>query len=82
MQTLKNYVKQGGFYKAVVEDGSDIIFICHDEGKILYHNNSVRETLGYSGNSLVNKKFFQLHFTPLSSLESFQKAYLASTKKI
>ena len=38
MKKLEAYVKKGSFYKAVVEDGSDIIFIVNYEGKILYHN--------------------------------------------
>ncbi|MBS1682567.1 MAG: response regulator [Bacteroidetes bacterium] len=79
MQTLRNYVKQGGFYKAVVEDGSDLIFIVDYEGQILYHNNSVKETLGYGSNTLVSKNFFD--FILPETLVDFKKAYLASTKK-
>jgi len=58
MKNLEQYVRKGNFYKSVVEDGSDIIFIVDFEGKILYHNNSVRETLGYRSKSLVGKNFF------------------------
>src|SRR5258708_19664560 len=79
MSELRDYVKRGGFFKAVVEDGSDIIFIVDYNGEILYHNNSVKETLGYGSNSLVGKNFFS-YILP-SSLISFQKAYLISTKK-
>jgi PAS domain-containing protein len=43
---LASYVKQGRFYKSVVEDGRDIIFVVDFEGKILYHNKSVYGTLG------------------------------------
>jgi len=55
---LQQYVQKGSFYKAVVEDGSDIIFVVDYTGKIHYHNTSVLETLGYRSNSLINKNFF------------------------
>ena len=54
---LKSYVKKGLFFKSVVEDGSDIIFIVDYNGEILYHNNSTKETLGYKLNSLVGRNF-------------------------
>ncbi len=79
MTELKDYVKRGGFCKAVVEDGSDIIFIVDYDGGILYHNNSVKETLGYGSHSLVGKNFFD--FISPKSLADFKKAYAASTKK-
>src|SRR5260221_14584223 len=79
MKTLKTYVKLGGFFKAVVEDGSDIIFIVDYEGEILYHNPSVKETLGYGINTLVGKNFFD--FILPSSLSIFRRAYQQSTKK-
>ncbi len=79
MSELRDYVKRGGFFKAVVEDGSDIIFIVDYNGEILYHNNSVKETLGYGPNSLVGKNFFS-YILP-STLITFQRAYHASTKK-
>jgi PAS domain S-box-containing protein len=47
MKHLQQYIRKGSFYEAVVEDGSDIIFIVDFDGTILYHNKSVRETLGY-----------------------------------
>jgi len=58
MKQLENYIKKGFFYEAVVEDGSDIIFIVDFHGKILYHNSSVHETLGYRAKSLIGKNFF------------------------
>ena len=58
MASLASYVKKGGFFKAVVEDGSDLIFIVDYNGVILYHNNSVKETLGYKAKSLIAKNFF------------------------
>ena len=60
MKSLDNYVKKGLFYKSVVEDGSDIIFVVDYQGNIVYHNSSVEETLGYEPNSLVNKNFFDI----------------------
>jgi len=55
---IQQYVKKGSFYKAVVEDGSDIIFVVDFTGLIHYHNSSVHETLGYRSNTLVGKNFF------------------------
>jgi PAS domain S-box-containing protein len=55
---LQQYVKKGSFYEAVVEDGSDIIFIVDFEGTIHYHNTAVHQTLGYRPKSLDGKNFF------------------------
>ncbi|MDX1629096.1 MAG: ATP-binding protein, partial [Fulvivirga sp.] len=76
---LKDYVKAGDFYKAVVEDGSDIIFIVDYKGKILYHNPSVEETLGHAPGSLVNKNFFE--YIEPETLSDFGKEFEESTKK-
>ncbi len=73
MKRLESYVRKGAFYKAVVEDGSDIIFIVNSDGKILYHNASVRETLGYRAKSLIGKNFFD-YILP-SSLEEFKQNF-------
>lgn len=78
MKKLETYVKKGNFYKAVVEDGSDIIFIVDFEGNILYHNASVHETLGYRARSLMGKNFFD-YILP-SSLDEF-KANFKQTQK-
>lgn len=55
---LEQYIKKGSFYKAVVEDGSDIIFIIDYSGDISYHNSSTRETLGYRSKNLIGRNFF------------------------
>jgi PAS domain S-box-containing protein len=60
MKKLEEYVRKGLFYKAVVEDGSDIIFIVDYHGEIIYHNASVEETLGHKPNSLIGKNFYEL----------------------
>ena len=77
--TLQAYVRKGLFYKSVVEDGSDIIFLVDYEGTVLYHNHSVRETLGYSHNSLVGKNFFD--YVPPHLLPYFKKQFTISTRK-
>jgi PAS domain S-box-containing protein len=77
--TLQAYVRKGLFYKSVVEDGSDIIFIVDYEGKVLYHNHSVRETLGYAYQSLVGKNFFD--YVPSHLLAYFKKQFAISTRK-
>jgi PAS domain S-box-containing protein len=76
---LLNYIKKGGFYKSVVEDGSDIIFIVDYDGKILYHNNSAFEVLGYRAKSLIGKNFFS--FIAVTDLELFRKKFNASQRK-
>lgn len=79
MTAIKEYVKKGLFYKSVVEDGSDIIFIADYDGEILYHNDSVEETLGHKPKSLVGKKLFDLILP--ATLKQFQREYKASTRK-
>ncbi len=78
-KSLTTYVRKGSFYKSVVEDGSDIIFIVDYHGNILYHNNSVKEILGYRASSLVGKNFF--HFIPPPLLLDFKEEIRKSTKK-
>src|SRR6478609_5112119 len=77
MNSLDNYVKKGLFYKSVVEDGSDIIFVVDYQGTIVYHNASVGYTLGHK--KLVGKNFFD--FILPESLPALKKKYLAGTKK-
>jgi len=55
---IDNYVKKGSFYEAVVEDGSDIIFVVDYTGRIRYHNASALQILGYRSKSLIGKNFF------------------------
>ncbi len=79
MKKLEEYVKKGSFYKAVVEDGSDIIFIVTYEGKIIHHNASVEETLGHKPNSLVGKNFHD--FISRGTLSEFRRKYNLSCKR-
>ena len=44
-KSLQQYLEDERFYKTVVEDGSDIIFIVDFNFKIIYHNPSVKKTL-------------------------------------
>src|ERR1051325_11860808 len=76
---LDNYVRRGAFYEAVVEDGSDIIFIVDYTGNIHYHNASVKETLGYRSKSLIGKNFF-LFISP-DSLDDFKRKFKMSQKR-
>ncbi len=78
-KSLTTYVRKGSFYKSVVQDGSDIIFIVDYHGNILYHNNSVKEILGYRASSLVGKNFFT--FIPPQLLSNFTAEIKKSTKK-
>ncbi|MBP9926160.1 MAG: response regulator [Cyclobacteriaceae bacterium] len=79
MKSLSTYVKKGLFYKSVVDDGSDIIFIVNYEGTILYHNHSVQETLGYKTSGLVGKNFFD--YLPAHLLADFKKEFKKSTRR-
>lgn len=76
---LEQYVKKGSFYKAVVEDGSDIIFVVDYNGKIHYHNTSVHETLGYRSNSLIGKNFFT--YVRLETLNDLKRQFKQSQKR-
>jgi PAS domain S-box-containing protein len=75
MKSLKSYVAKGQFYRSVVDDGSDLIFVVDYEGVILYHNASVR-LLGYR--SLTGKNF--VDFLPNETKEEF-RANLAKTRR-
>jgi PAS domain S-box-containing protein len=76
---LQNYVNKGAFYEAVVEDGSDIIFIVDFTGKIRYHNASVHETLGYRSKSLIGKNFFD-YILP-STVQDLKEQFKKSQKR-
>lgn len=74
---LTKYVETGTFYKAVVEDGSDLIFIVDYFGLILYHNPAVKIVLGYEPMSLVKKNFFD--FIHPESVSQFKKDFKKCT---
>jgi len=76
---FKQYVRRGSFYAAVVEDGSDLIFIVDFEGNIHYHNSSVRVTLGYRGKTLTGKNFFD--FLPPATVDQLKKKFRQSEKR-
>ena len=78
-QNLKRYVTKGLFFQSVVEDGYDLIFVVDYEGQILYHNNAVRQTLGYPNSSLTGKNFFD--FIRAESLKSATAGFKASIRK-
>jgi PAS domain S-box-containing protein len=78
MKSLSGYIKKGLFFKSVVEEGSDVIFIVDYEGLILYCNNSVRE-LGYNGAGITGKNFFD--FIEPSVLMEFRKEFQKITKR-
>ena len=78
-QKLKRYVTKGLFFQSVVEDGYDLIFVVDYEGQILYHNNAVRQTLGYPNSSLTGKNFFD--FIRTESLKSATAGFKASIRK-
>lgn len=78
--SLSEYVEKGDFYKAVVEDGSDIIFILDFDGTILYHNKSVEETLGHAPLSLLGQNFFD--YIKKDTLKIFRSAFINSMTKL
>ena len=75
---FSQYVRKGSFYEAVVEDGSDLIFIVDFEGNIHYHNSSVR-ALGYRTKSLIAKNFFD-YILP-SSVQELKEKFAQSKKR-
>ncbi|MDH5605236.1 MAG: ATP-binding protein, partial [Cyclobacteriaceae bacterium] len=76
---LLDYIRSGAFYKAVVEDGSDIIFIVDYAGNILYLNKAVEETLGHATSTLIGKNFFD--YIHPETLEPLKTDFLQSTLK-
>jgi PAS domain S-box-containing protein len=76
---IQQYVNKGSFYKAVVEDGSDVIFIVDFTGNIQYHNASASQTLGYRSKSLIGKNFFE--FIRPSTLAELQLKFKESQKR-
>ncbi len=76
---LQQYVKKGSFYEAVVEDGSDIIFIVDYSGLICYHNSSTFETLGYRSKSLIGRNIFD-YLLP-SMVTSLKNKFKQSQKR-
>ncbi len=78
MKNLHAYIRKGKFYEAVVEQGSDIIFIVDFSGKIYYHNASVK-SLGYRAGTLIGKNIFD--FISPETLDSFQRQFRQSQRK-
>ena len=76
---LQQYVKKGSFYEAVVEDGSDIIFVVDYSGLICYHNASTFETLGYRSKSLIGRNIFD-YLLP-SMVTSLKNKFKQSQKR-
>ncbi len=76
---LKSYVTKGGFFRSVVEDGSDVIFIVDHEGNILYHNHAVKRNLGYGPGKLTGRNFFD--FLKPDAADATRKGFKNSTRK-
>ena len=76
---FKQYVQKGSFYAAVVEDGSDLIFLVDFDGNIHYHNSSVRGTLGYKGRTLNGKNFFD--FIPAATVDDLKEKFRQSRRR-
>jgi len=76
---FKQYLRKSSFYKAVVEDGADLIFVVDFEGNIHYFNSAVGHTLGYRGKSLLGKNFFD--FIPPSFSEELRQKFRSSQKR-
>ncbi len=76
MKSLRSYVAKGQFYRSVVDDGTDLVFVVDYEGMILYHNASVRE-LGYR--TLKGKNF--LDFLSEETKEAFRQNFEKTRRK-
>ncbi|MBL7849790.1 MAG: response regulator [Cyclobacteriaceae bacterium] len=77
-KSLQTYITRGKFYQTVVDDGSDIVLVVDYDGKILYHNASVKK-LGYRAGSLKGKSFFEL--MPAETVSETRRKFKACTKK-
>ncbi len=77
-KSLAPYIKKGKFYQSVVDDGSDMVFVVDYEGRILYHNDSVR-TLGYQAAKLKGKLLFDL--MPPETVGDIKKKFAQSCRK-
>ena len=75
MEELAKYLAEEKFYKTVVEDGTDIIFIVDYDANIVYHNPSVKKTIGYE--SLTGKHFFD--FINPKQLKGVKRLFTEST---
>lgn len=75
MKHLSKYLAEEKFYKTVVEDGSDIIFIVDYDANIVYHNPSVKKTIGYD--SLTEKYFFD--YIHPNQLKKVKRSFKEST---
>jgi PAS domain S-box-containing protein len=79
MKKLHDYLAKGMFYEAVVEDGSDIIFIVDFKGQILYHNDAAEEVLGHKPKSLIEKNMFD--YIKPDTHPVFDKKFAESIRK-
>ena len=64
MNKLRRYVEEGSFYKSVVEDGSDIIFIVDYSGEII----GMLERLTPLGQPLIFRQA-TLSYDPICALQ-------------
>jgi len=76
--TLKSYIQKESFFKSVVEDGSDIIFIVDYNCNILYHNPAVSNVLGYPTQSLFNESFYK--YIDPDDVSQFKIKFVECTK--
>ncbi len=70
--SLEKYIEEERFYKDVVEDGSDVIFVVDYDYNILYHNPSVRDTIGHQ--NLIGENFIEYLHPAIKKkvIESFE----------
>lgn len=77
-KALLSFIRKGKFYQAVVDDGSDLVFVVDYHGVILYHNASVK-ALGYRPGSVNGKSFFDL--MPPETTGDARKKFAQATRK-
>ncbi len=77
-EQLSEYINKGAFYKTVVEDGSDMIFIVDYDGIIHFSNTSVEDTLGHQPSALNGKNFFDFIFP--ETLDKLKEKFKECTK--
>lgn len=77
-KSLLAYIKKGMFYRDVVDEGWDMVFVVDYDGKILYHNASVK-SLGFRTGSLNGKSFFE--FMPAEIVGDVRRKFQQACRK-
>lgn len=89
----EQYLKETklNFFKDIIDNAQDLVYIYNREGKLIDYSNSVADTLGYSRRKLDNATIFELdtgvtedwwesHFTEIKEKGSVQMEWILTKK--